>query len=125
MRAFLLISAGGIAGANARYLVSVWAARRWSGGFPFGTLIVNVSGSFVLGFVLAYTAARLSSTADVRLLLGTGFCGAYTTFSTFTFESLSLTRQRDHAPALLNVLGSTATGLVAALAGMTLGSLVA
>jgi CrcB protein len=122
MRAFLLISVGGIVGANARYLVSLWAARRWPGAFPAGTFIVNVTGSLLLGFVTAFAAARLSDSPDVRLLVGIGFCGAYTTFSTFTFESLVLARQRAHAPALLNVAGSVVAGVVAGAAGIMLGS---
>jgi CrcB protein len=122
MRAYLLISLGGIAGANARYLVSGWAARRWGTGFPYGTFIINVSGSFVLAFVLTFAAARFHNSPDVRFLVGTGFCGAYTTFSTFAFESMALTRQRDHLPALLNAFGSAAAGVIAAVVGIMLAS---
>lgn len=125
MRAYVLIGLGGIVGANARYLLSGWAARRWGTGFPYGTLIINVSGSFVLAFVLTYVVARLHNSADLRLLIGTGFCGAYTTYSTFAFESLALARQRDHVPALLNAFGSTAAGIVAAVAGILLASAAA
>ena len=125
MRAYVLIGLGGVAGANARYLVAAWAARRWGTAFPYGTFIINAGGCFVLAFVLTYAAARLHNSADVRLLVGTGFCGAYTTFSTFAFESLALTRQRDHLPALLNVLGSAAAGLAAAVAGIVLASWLA
>lgn len=124
MRAFVLISLGGIAGANVRYLLSGWAARRWGTAFPYGTLIINVSGSFVLAFALTYAAARLSASPDIPLLVGTGFCGAYTTFSTFAFESLALTRQHDHLPALLNAFGSAAIGIIAAVCGIVLASAV-
>jgi CrcB protein len=125
MRTYLLISVGGIAGANARLLVATWAARRWGTAFPYGTFLVNVSGSLLLGVTLAYTAARLADSPDVRLLVGTGFCGAYTTFSTFAFESMALTRQRDHLPAVANVLGSIAAGIVGAFAGVALGTALA
>ena len=126
MRAFLLLTAGGIAGANARFLVSGWAARRYAT-FPAGTFIINVSGSFLLGLLLSFTAAasHAAQAADIRLLVGTGFCGAYTTFSTFTFETLALARQRDHLPALLNLVGSVLLGVIAGTAGVLLGSSLA
>jgi CrcB protein len=125
MRTYLLISVGGVAGANARYLLSGWAARRWGTGFPYGTLIINVSGSFVLAFVLTFAAARVHNSPDLPLLIGTGFCGAYTTFSTFAYETVALTRQRDHLPAILNALGSAAAGVVAAVVGILLATAVA
>jgi CrcB protein len=118
MRALLLISLGGILGANARYLVTVWAAGRWRASFPHGTLIANVSGSFLLGFFLEAAASGWVSGADARLLIATGFCGAYTTFSTFAFESVALSRQRDLLPAMVNVAGSALLGLAAAAAGI-------
>ena len=72
MRAYVLIGLGGVAGANARYLVAAWAARRWGTAFPYGTFIINAGGCFVLAFALTYAAARLHNSADVRLL---GFQG--------------------------------------------------
>jgi CrcB protein len=125
MRTYLLISLGGVAGANARYLLSGWAARRWGTGFPYGTLIINVSGSFLLAFVLTFAAARVHNSADLQLLIGTGFCGAYTTFSTFAYETMALTRQRDHLPAALNALGSAAAGVAAAVMGILLAAAAA
>src|SRR5438067_7305899 len=100
VRAFVLIGLGGVLGANARYLVSVWAANRWGVAFPYGTLLVNATGSFLIGFVLALVAARFGDSAEGRLLVVAGFLGAYTTFSTFAFETVALSRQRAHWPAL-------------------------
>lgn len=120
MRTYLLIGLGGILGANARYLVSVWAAGRWPAAFPYGTLIVNITGSLLLGVTLALLGTRPGGSADARLLVGTGFCGAYTTFSTFAFESVALMRERDHLPALANVLGNVLLCLVGTAAGILL-----
>lgn len=125
MTAFLLIGLGGIFGANARYLVSVWAAGRWGTAFPYGTLLINATGSFALGFFLQFVAARFGNNLDARLLVGTGFLGAYTTFSTFAFETIALGRQRDHGPALVNALGSAALGIAGATAGFLLATLIA
>ena len=110
LNAFLLIGLGGVLGANARYLVSTWAAGRYGVDFPYGTFIVNVSGSVLLGFVLALIA-DLSGAAEARYLLATGFLGAYTTFSTFTYETVGLIRAGGIRRALINVLGSAAAGV--------------
>lgn len=113
----VLIGIGGIVGANARYLVSVWAARRIGASFPHGTLIVNLSGSLLLGFIATWIVGRVVSEREVQLLLSIGFLGAYTTFSTFAFESLGLIRRRAYVLATANVLGSTVLGLLAAWIG--------
>lgn len=114
----LLIAVGAALGANARYLVSVWAARRYGTGFPFGTLIANLSGSLMLGF-LAVAMVGMTFGHEVALLVSTGLLGAYTTFSTFAFESFGLIRRRAYGLAAANVFGSVLVGLVAAWAGMT------
>jgi CrcB protein len=116
----ILIAIGGALGANARYLVSVWSARRYGTGFPYGTLIVNLTGSFVLGF-LAVAAAGLAFGHEVQLLISIGFIGAYTTFSTFAFESFGLIRRRAYALATANVVGSVLVGLALAWVGMSAG----
>ena len=84
MNRFLLISVGAVLGANARYLVSLWAAGRFGADFPYGTLIVNVSGSLVLGVLVGLLSGRLALPEELRFLLGIGFLGAYTTFSSFS-----------------------------------------
>ncbi len=113
----VLIGIGGILGANARYLVSVWAARRIGASFPYGTLIVNLSGSVLLGFMATAVVGRVVSEPEVQLLVSVGFLGAYTTFSTFAFESISLIRRRAYALATANVVVSTVLGLLGAWIG--------
>lgn len=123
MRAFLLIGLGGALGANARYLVSIWAANRWGTAFPYGTLVVNATGSLFLGYLLTVMVLRFGDDLDTRLLIATGFFGAYTTFSTFTFETFALTRQGGYLAATLNVLGTTLLALTGAAVGIALASM--
>lgn len=120
MNRYLLISVGAILGANARYLVGIWAVQRFGPGFPYGTLLVNITGSFVLGFLLAALEGRLPLPSDLRFLFGVGFLGAFTTFSSFAVESLLLVRDGSPGMALLNILGNNALGLAAALLGFLL-----
>ncbi len=113
----ILIGIGGILGANARYLVSVWAARRIGASFPYGTLIVNLSGSLLLGFIATAIVGRVVYEREIQLLVSIGFLGAYTTFSTFAFESVGLIRRRAYVLATANVLGSAVLGLLGAWIG--------
>lgn len=124
MTAFLLVGLGGLLGANARYWITTWAARRWGTAFPYGTLLINVSGSFALGVFLPVVTARLGEAegADARLLIATGFLGAYTTFSTFAFEAVGLDREGRPGRAILYAIGSAALGIAAAAAGIGLGA---
>ena len=114
----LAVSVGGLLGANARYAVGLWAADRWGALFPWGTLLINVSGSFVLGFYLTLVTERFIGRSTARLFLATGFLGAYTTFSTFSFETLQLVQRGAVGPALAYVGASLVGGLVAVLAGI-------
>jgi CrcB protein len=116
----LLIGLGGVLGANTRYLISNWAAERYGTTFPFGTFLINVSGSVLLGLVVGVLGNRSGDGQAAQLLLVTGFLGAYTTFSTFTFESLALLRLGRVRGALINALGSTALGVGGAAAGLLL-----
>jgi CrcB protein len=89
---YLIVGIGGFIGANARYLVGTWAAQRWGTAFPYGTFIVNITGCFVLGF-FATLALRLAWNDNWRLLIAVGFVGAFTTFSTFEYDTLQLIAQ--------------------------------
>ncbi len=109
----------GALGAGARYLVVEWVARWWRGPVPVATLIINVSGAFALGVVT--TALVTPDELATRLMIGAGFLGGYTTFSTLSFETLALARRGDTAHAWLNVSASLAGGMVAAALGMALG----
>ena len=120
MNRYLLISLGAVLGANARYLVGLWAAQRLGADFPYGTLLVNVSGSFVLGFLIAALEGRLPIPSDLRFFLGVGFLGAFTTFSSFTVETLLLTREAGLGLGLVNFFANNLAGLAAALLGFGL-----
>lgn len=117
----LLIGLGGFAGAVSRYLVDGFVADRTGGGFPWGTLAVNASGTFVLGLLFAMTAERAILPADVRGPLMIGYLGAYTTFSTYLLESWRLVEGGAIGLAVVNLGGSIAVGLVAVIAGLVIG----
>lgn len=118
-----LVAGGAAAGAVARYLVGLWVTERLGTAFPWGTLLVNVSGSFALTFLVVLTTERLGMGPGVRLLLGTGVCGGYTTFSAFSLQTLALLQEGRPAAALANVGMSVAACLLAVWAGYFLGSL--
>jgi fluoride exporter len=122
---FLLIAIGAVVGANARYWVGVWAGGRFGADFPYGTFIVNVTGSLVIGFLLSLSTERLSLSPEMRLLLVTGFLGSYTTFSSYTFESMTLIRDGGMVNALINIFGNNLVGLTCALVGTYLARWVA
>ncbi|MCI0398718.1 MAG: fluoride efflux transporter CrcB [Chloroflexi bacterium] len=124
MSRYLLITMGAALGANARYLVGIWAANRLGADFPYGTLIVNISGSFLLGFILTLASERLSISPETRLLLAVGFLGSYTTFSSYTVESLNLLRNGTLWSGLLNVFSNNLVGLASAFLGAYLARLV-
>ncbi|MDQ3831030.1 MAG: fluoride efflux transporter CrcB [Candidatus Tectomicrobia bacterium] len=121
--AYLLIGIGGFLGANARYLVAGWITARLGASFPYGTLVINVSGSFILGFFLIFISERLVH-ANWRLFFAIGFLGAYTTFSTFSFENFALIQERSYVLALANMLGSVFLGLMAVVAGIVVARLL-
>lgn len=123
--AYLWISLGAVLGANARYLVAVWAVERLGTAFPYGTLLINVSGSFLLGLFLGVLSERTVADPAWRLLLAVGFCASYTTFSTYTFEAIELARGGDWAAAAGYLVGSVLLGLVAVVAGMALARVAA
>jgi CrcB protein len=120
MMRFLAVGAGGFLGAIARYAVALLVARFWSGEFPLATFLINVSGSFVLGFFMALSAERLGLGPAWRLLVATGFVGAYTTFSTFEYETHRLVETGSTAWAVTNVLASVLVGFVAVRLGVAL-----
>lgn len=119
MIAVMLVAAGAAVGAPARYLTDHWMRRRYPSGFPWGTFAVNVVASFVLGVVVAGTLDGLDP--DVRTAVGTGFCGALSTYSTFGWETLRLYETGRARQAVGYVVGSMACGLLAAALGWGLG----
>ena len=117
----LLVGLGGFAGAVARWLVDGWVSERIPSAFPLGTLIVNLTGSFLLGVLFAWVIERNVLPADVRAPVMIGFIGAYTTFSTFVLESWRLVEDGAWALATANLVGSVVLGLVAVVAGLAVG----
>jgi fluoride exporter len=120
---FLLVVSGGALGTAARYVLSGLAANAFGETFPWGTLLVNVTGSFLIGFFFTLTApdGRLFVSGQTRQFVMTGFCGGYTTFSSFSLQTLSLMRDGEWMAAGGNVLGSVTLCLI----GVWLGSLAA
>ncbi|WP_320779602.1 fluoride efflux transporter CrcB [Streptomyces sp. CRN 30] len=117
---WLLVAVGAMVGAPLRYLTDRAVRARYGTAFPWGTFLVNVVGSLVLG-VLTGAAVAGAAGSGLRLLLGTGLCGALTTYSTFSYETLGLARTGAARSALGYVLLSVAAGLGAAFAGLALG----
>jgi len=113
---WLLVAVGAAVGAAARYLLDTSVRRRWPGRFPWGILLVNVSGSFALGVLVGAGAG-----VQLAALLGTGFCGAFTTWSTLAVDAVLLGRDRAWWPAVADVVGSVIAGLVALSLGVWLG----
>jgi fluoride exporter len=121
MEEYLIIGAGAVLGANARYLLGNWVAEKWGTTFPYGTLIINATGSLILGVFLAVATERYLIDPRWRLFIAIGFLGAYTTFSTYTYESVRLLLDGNWGLGLLNLVGSNALGVLAAVLGIAIG----
>jgi CrcB protein len=117
---FLIISLGAIFGANARYSLSRYAAKVLGPVFPYGTLIINVAGSLIVGFFVIWTTERVLVNPRWRLLVVVGFCGAFTTFSSYAFETMAYFEQGQWLLMVTNFLSNNALCLAAALGGMAL-----
>jgi fluoride exporter len=117
---YVAVAAGAVLGANLRYAIDVWAAERWGAGFPYGTLIVNVSGAFVIGVFLSLVGERIDIHPLWRLFFVTGLLGGYTTFSSYAWEALTLAQDGALLRAALYVIVSNVVGLL----GVWLGALI-
>ena len=116
---YLLVGVGSFIGGNARFVLARWVGGIVEGRFPAGTILINVSGSFVLGFLGALLAQRAVANADaLRLAIGVGFCGGFTTFSTFEFETHALFEDGAWLTAVTNIFLSLFAGLVAVRLGV-------
>jgi CrcB protein len=118
---FLLIGLGGIIGANLRYWVSGWAADRFGQAFPWGTLLINISGSCLLAVFIGWSANHIALDPRVRLFVSIGFFGAFTTFSTYANESVALMRAGDWIGMVGNTLGTNLVCILGALIGLAVG----
>ena len=121
MQKIILIACLGAAGTVARYFVQGWVQRILGGNFPWGTLMVNLLGCFLFGIIWSIAEDRFLIKPEFRIILLVGFLGAFTTFSTFIFESAELLRDTQWHMALLNLVGQNACGLILFFVGLFLG----
>jgi fluoride exporter len=119
-RSYAWISLGAVAGANLRYFLSKIVTRYSDAAFPFGTLLINVSGSLILGFFLIWTTERVLANPLWRWLIAVGFCGSYTTFSSYAFETMAYFEQGNWGLLAANILANNLLCLGAVLVGMVI-----
>ncbi len=117
---YVWVGLGGLIGANARYGLARLITERWGASFPYGTLVVNATGSLAIGVLLTLLLARVADPAW-RLLIVTGFLGGYTTFSAFSFEAVALLQEGRWGRAAVYVLGSNLLGVAGCWAGIVVG----
>ena len=117
MQAYLWVSLGAIVGAGCRYFLARYAAKMLSADFPYGTLIINISGSLILGFFMIWTSERVLADPRWRLLIAIGFCGSFTTFSSYAFETFAYMEQGQWYTMAANILANNTLCLVAVLGG--------
>lgn len=120
MRDFLIISLGAVLGANARYIFSRFAAKMVGPAFPYGTLVINIVGSAIVGFFIVWTTERVLLDPRWRLFVVIGFCGSFTTFSSYAFETMAYFEQGQWALMLGNIVSNNLLCLAGALTGMAL-----
>jgi CrcB protein len=118
MLKIVLVAIGGSIGAVARYLVSTWAAERFGANFPYGTLIVNVVGCFIIGAFMTVTTERLIVNPHWRLLVTVGFVGGLTTFSSFSYETFKLLADAGITMAMYNIGANMVVGFLATWLGI-------
>jgi len=124
MQTFLIISIGAVLGANCRYWLGGWATERFGVAFPYGNLIINLSGSFLLGLFMTLVTNRFIVDPQWRGLVAIGFLGYYTTFCSYTYESVTLMLSGQYGLGVLNLFGSSFLGGLAVLLGIWLGRLI-
>jgi len=118
MRLILAVALGSAAGGVARFLLSAWLEQRTTASFPYATLLINLSGSLLLGFLATWTYETAGVPADVRALLTTGLCGGFTTFSTFSLETVALAEEGALGRAALYVALSVTLCVIGAYGGV-------
>lgn len=124
MLKFVHLIIGGSAGTVARYVLSGATYRIFGVGFPYGTFAVNLVGCFILGFLASFTERKFLLDTNLRVLLMVGFCGAFTTFSTFILETANLIKDGEANRAFLNVILSVVIGFIVLRIGIFLGEIV-
>lgn len=116
----LYIATGGVIGTLSRYLLQGWIQSHSGGAFPVGTLVINITGSFVVGFVIRYATGTTVISPEMRGALTVGFCGAFTTMSTFSYETMALLRDAEYVRATAYMGGTIGGCLVAVILGTAL-----
>ena len=124
MDKFIWIAAGGILGAWSRYTLGLWAADRWGTTFAWGTLLINITGSLIMAWVLALNMQRGVFSPNIRLFLTVGFCASYTTFSTFSWDTFRYLSEGNWKLATGNIVLSVAGCLFGTWGGITLAKIV-
>ena len=117
---YVIIGIGGILGALSRYAFSKWVGQRWRGDFPLATFFINITGSFIMGVLYVLFSRAGSEFVFLKNLATTGFLGAFTTYSTFSYEIISLIEDREKAIAVIYFSASLIVGLLSAYAGIIL-----
>ncbi len=112
---------GAAIGGGMRYVLGTWIAQRWNSFFPWHTLVINVAGAFLLGLLMALAAHRGVVTLEMRLFLGVGVLGGFTTFSALSYETVVLLERGMVAQGVANMVGSMVLGIAAVLMGMLVG----
>jgi CrcB protein len=125
MQRFLLIGLGGAIGTWTRYLVALWAGKALGSGFPYGTLMVNLAGCFLIAFVMQLATSTAAISPTLRLALTTGFLGGLTTYSSFNYETTRLMQEGAWGAACTNFAVTAGGGLVAGLVGFALAAKIA
>jgi CrcB protein len=120
LQTVLLISLGAILGANLRYFVAQYVAKIIPSSFPFGTLVINISASFILGFFLIWTSERVLADPRWRIFIAVGFCATYSTYSSYAFETFALFEKGQFSMAVLNFVVTNAVCFFAVMAGAAL-----
>lgn len=120
MQTVLLISIGAVIGANLRYFVAQYVARLVPSGFPLGTLAINISASFLLGFFLIWTSERVLADPRWRTFFAVGFCATYSTYSSYAFETFALFERGQFGQAALNILVTNVVCFIAVALGAAL-----
>ncbi len=120
LKPYLWVSLGAIVGASARYAVARWASKLINADFPYGTLIINVTGSFLLGLFLIWTTERVLADPRWRLIIAIGFCGSYTTFSSYAFETIAYFEQGHWWLFASNIVSNNLLCLGAVIGGAAL-----
>ena len=120
LKNILLVLVGSAVGGSARYITSLIIQSKNTTQFPIGTFMINLIGCFTIGMVYSFVARNATTGSDIKLLLATGFCGGFTTFSAFAFENLALFKSGLHLTALIYIILSVVLGILAVVLGASL-----